>query len=341
MGPAASVVKKKLKQVDFETLDQVLELLGAHRQDRLKELLKKFKLRTTGTREVRLNTLREGVEAGLLEVRDLVTHLNEIESWGKQHIYLFDAPERLSKEWQDGRRLKETLEKSGRQGLLSKPLPLILPSDVTLASVEYTDNRIRLLWVEKRTWHERLPDDDHQDAKRDDIIYRAYKFRQERGVTVFEWNLRTLEAMLMIKQLSRGSDYDKKFEEYRELMKGLVDISNFEPLKLSKAIKALEHSKEVRPRQLNWSTESGGSASFKSSRAEVGYKADKQLVRARDGLGENVQGLLGNFYWKDTDHLTTEVHATIHGSSSRVAFGRQDIEKDVRHVLSRIRFHSK
>lgn len=339
MGTNIALDTSNRVQVADTPESKILELLGAHNNENLKGFLRDHSLPTSGTKNDLLGRLEEGLRRGDFQLRELVELLNEIESWGKQHIFLFSAPGTLSKEWRDGKKLESALSKSGRQSLLEKSLPLVLPDAPTLSSVEFKENVLRLLWVEKRVWQERLPDEDREDDEYEDVFYKAYKACTERGVTVFEWDLVTSEAMLKIRQLSRGANYTEKYEEYKELMSGLIDLGAFDPLPLSKAIKALEHSDEVRSRQLNWATESGGTASFKSSRADVGYKNDNQLLDARNAMGENIEGVLGNFYWLSERDLTREIHTTLHGDESRVGIGRQDSEMDIRYVLSRVRHH--
>ena len=51
-------------------------------------------------------------------------------------------------------------------------------------------------------------------------------------------------------------------------------------------------------------------------------------------------GLLGNFYWLPArGGLARELHSKLYASDQRVGIFGEHLEKDVRHVLVRIRRH--
>ena len=66
--------------------------------------------------------------------------------------------------------------------------------------------------------------------------------------------------------------------------------------------------------------------------------SDVDVRRSREGLGDQVTGELGNFYWLETNDLPSEVHTHIY--RNRIGFFGQHTVNEINYVLSRVRFFS-
>ena len=203
-----------------------------------------------------------------------------------------------------------------------------------MSSVEWTKDRVRFIWVEKREWNLRRDD---LDSEEDGVLYKAYEDKVARGVTSFDWNLATGQAALMIQRLPSGERYDEIRQDYEDAIEDAVHISNFTRVKITKAIKKLEKSDEVNNRQVAHETGQGGRAQFTSKSRKTDAFDDPDLKKSRDALGQT-SSVLGNFYWQEKDgKLDRQLHTKLYASDQRVGVFGECTEEEVQYVLSRIR----
>jgi hypothetical protein len=326
--------RNAVAELDPELL---IDFVLAHKLAFTRDFLKNRELPYSGTSSTLRGRLSAYLSQDPARAEDLLRFLDHIEGWGDQHIYLLQAPTALSSQWRDKVWVRGHLRSEGYESLLNRHLPAFLPDAPTLSSIQHSDDHVRLIWVERRTWEERLPDEDTAEG---DIVRRAYKVRRERGIMVFDWDLIAGTAMFMIRRLPTGTNYRENMARYAALMHGLVDLSLFAPADIRRAIKAIEQCTEVRLRQTNWETARGGRASLRSAGKALNYSLDPQLAAARLALGGQVSGQLGNFYWLAGPALASEVHTHLYGDDNRVGLFGEHAEEAVRHVLARIRDYS-
>lgn len=320
-----------------EDLSLILDYLMAHKMEFSQDFLRARELPFSGTKAQLRERLEGYVRNDQVSAGELVDLLNRIEGWGNQHIYLYQAPDPLIAPWREEESVKGRLDDHGLGKLLNRPRPLLLPEGTTLASVNWTPQRLQFVWVEKRHWEERLPG---QDLAEEDIVWKAYRQRTARGLTTFDWDLIGGHAMLMIQRLHRGAQYPKVRQRFEEELEPIVDLRLFNRLRISRAIQPIEDSGEVRARQLDYETRRGGRARFTSSSPSAGTHADPDLSRADQALGQSIAGWLGNFYWlAGSSPLQQELHVKLYGFDQRVGIFGERPESEVRYVLSRIRHY--
>ena len=71
------------------------------------------------------------------------------------------------------------------------------------------------------------------------IEYRAWVRQLARVMVIFEWQLRTREATLQITELPGGVTYEETRDEFAELVKDWLDVSQFSVVRIRKSISAL------------------------------------------------------------------------------------------------------
>jgi hypothetical protein len=318
-------------------IELVLNYLLSHRKAFTQEFLRERDLPFSGTKE----RLRERLEGylgdGRLEAADLVRLLNEIEGWGNQHIYLYKASGRLIEPWLEEDAARKRLANLGLAHLFNRQRPLVLPEEITLSSIEWTSERVRFVWVEKRRWEERVSE---EDIEEEGVVWRAYRINVSRGLIAFDWDLVSGHAMLMIQRLPKGTKYHHIRDQFEEELEPIVGLGQFERVRVSRTIQRIEESGEVRRRQLAYQTRRGGKATLTSAGRSRDIFADPNLERAGQALRGETAGLLGNFYWLPVQgKLGRELHGKLYASDQRVGIFGEHQEQDVRYVLFRIRYH--
>jgi len=323
-----------LKQEDVKLL---LDLLLSHKMAFAQELLRARGLPFSGTKARLRQRLEAYLKEGAIEADDLVQLLNKIEGWGNQHIYIYKSPKQQIERWVDEDLVRRHLGALGLDDLLNRQRPLLLPEEPTLSSIEWTPELARFVWVEKRSWEERIPDEDREEG---DKVWRAYRVNVSRGLVAFDWDLVSGYAALMVQRLPRGTRYHQIRDRFEEDLEAIVGLRHFERVRISGAIQRIEMSDEVRRRQLAYQALRGGKVSFTSASSSRDTFADPDLDRAGDIFRGTAAGLMGNFYWLPVKgRLQSELHVKLYARDHRVGIFGEHEELGVRYVLSRIRYY--
>ena len=323
--------------------DRLFQYVFSHRKAAVQDFLRERNLPIHGTK----GEIQERVESQInkeISAEDLITFLDQVEGWGNQHIYMYDAPDGEKNVWKSEAKAKARLKKMGHDELFNKRIPLVLPDKPTLSSVEWNAGRVRFIWIEKRKWTQRREDLDQDGSVvgvQAKISFKAYEDKVSRGITAFDWNLSTGSAALLIQRLPSGECYDEMRINYESVLEDAIHIGDFARLKITTAIKKLEKSNEVRNRQVAHETQRGGRVQFTSkARSEDAYQ-DPDLKSSRDALGQT-SSVLGNFYWQEKlPHLSREIHTKLYATDQRVGIFGECTEEEVQYVLSRVRYFSR
>jgi hypothetical protein len=338
-GPETYTEREAPESLTEGEVELVLNYLLSHKKAFTQDFLREDRgLPFSGTKEKLRERLKGYLGDGQLDAADLVWLLNRIEGWGNQHIYLYQASDRLIEPWLEEDSVRKRLADLGLDDLFNRQRPLVLPEETTLSSIEWTPERVRFVWVEKRQWEERVSE---EDIKEEGMVWRAYRINISRGLIAFDWDLVSGYAMLMIQRLPRGTKYYLIRDRFEKELEPMVGLSQFEQVRVSRAIQRIQalEEKEVRRRQLAYQTQRGGKVTFTSAGRSRGTSADPDLKRAGQALNSTA-GLLGNFYWIPVEGKPgREVHSKLYASDQRVGIFGEHQERDVRYVLSRIRQH--
>lgn len=328
---------------------QVVDYLMAHNNNPIAGLLKEHSLPYSNKNKAELRAeIVRGVKDGDLTKDTLLEWLNLLEGWGNQHVYLYEALASETKTWKSEAKAKKRLQAIDAEGLFNSHLPLLLPDEATLVSVQWSTERVRFIWVEKREYTKRredldLENDDFEDEDEleEGVVYKAYEEKTQRAVSSFDWDLNSGFAALMIHRLPSGEKYAQEKAEFEAAIEDAVHISNFTRVKISKAIKKVFDSAETLNRQLEEETAKGGRAKLSSASRKKGIKDDSKLTNARAALGKT-SAVSGNFYWLANDNeLERDIRTKLYATDQRIGIFLQCSESEVQHVLSRIRYYSR
>lgn len=340
----------------IDDLDLLLQYLSAHKMEFLKNFLREKGLPHSYNKIELIQKAYEYIAQERLSFEELVDLLNTIEGWGDQQIYLYDAPPPLSTMWRDPVQVRTILNSAGYDHLFNDSLPLVLPEEATLSSIQWSSNRVRFLWVDKRIWRERDESLDYSEQVdpenggffREEIEWQAYRTRISRGLVAFDWDLISGEAMMLIQRVpqSRKKSYLEIRQQFEQELRPMLDLNTFERVRVSRVVRALESSDETRRHQMKYLSDNRGQLLVTSPKKTLDvFGDDPTFERTRQALEDEATGLLGRFYWKPAPtRLTHEIYTLIYGEDDddqRVGIYAEHLEQDVCYVLSRIRHYSR
>lgn len=318
-------------------IELVLDYLLAHKKAFIQEFLRKRRLPFSGTKATLRKRLEGYLGDGRLDAADLVRLLDEIEGWGNQHIYLYKAPSWQIEPWLEEDSARKHLSERGLADLVNRQRPLVLPEKAILSAIEWTPERVRFVWIEKRQWEERVSE---EDIEEEGMVWRAYRVKISRGIIAFDWDLVSGHAMLMIQKLPQGTRYHQIRDRFARELEPIIGLDQFEPVRVSRAIQPIEASGEARRRQLAYETRRGSKARFTSASPSRDAFEDPILQRAGQALKGETASLWGNFYWLPVnDKLDRDLHCMVYAKDQRVGIFGERREPEVRYVLSRILYH--
>ena len=326
----------------------------------VRDFLRSKGLPVSGSKSELQERIETGLEDGDITDEDLVNVLDGVLPWWKFHAYLYSGPRTVHAEWRTEAAARQHLATKGLDGLMDASIPLYLPDDLTLSSIDYVENRsVRIIAIQRREYTAREQDLDVEEESEDGetILYRAWVERIARVMVIFEWQLRAKEAMLQITELPSGVTYEEVRDDFIELIAEWLDFSRFTVLKVKKAIAKLHEleeagTPEARSHGIEYETDQGRRLSGRSSTASesvLGEAVIDDSLRQMRGTGN---GRKGNFYWPPTlgtndgeVSLGKEVHTIVLAPDNRVNLKTRtftdNTEAEMRHVLSRLRTHSK
>lgn len=317
----------------------LLDLLLAHKSQFIREFLAQHDLPHSGAKAALRARLQQGLDANTWQQADLQRLLETVEGWGNQHVTLYQAPAGPSRQWMDEATAHATLARLGLDSLLNARRSAQPPAELTLSSVSWTPDRLRVGWVQGQTSEERLPE---QDVHQDSIVLRAYRVSTSRWVYTFDWDLLTGQAVLMIPRLPSTRQVQRMRARLAHELKPLVDLDLFTLVRVNLAIRRIELSGEARCRQVRYETSHGSRLELTSPAPAQAVAVDPAMERVGAILPGQASGLLGDFFWPSSSRpVGREVHTKIYGLDQRVAFIGETTEGDFRYVLSRIFHHSK
>lgn len=339
--PSYLSVAKNSEAISNEDIAVAIEYAFGHRKVAIQEFLKQYSISTKGKKEQLRNAVVKAVRDGEISNEDIIGFLDSLEGWGNQHIYLFSSPANVMTKWKSKASAKKLVKDAGFEDLFNCRRPLVLPDEPTLASVEWTKKRVRFVWIDRREWYERIEEED-EESKDGEILYKAYRHQITRGVTSFDWNLVSGDAALMIQTLPRGENYDDVRKAFEAELAAFIDLNEFTRCRITKAIKKLESSKEALNRKIELLTRTKAIAAYTSKGRKTDAYEDEDLKKSRKALGERTTSKSGNFYFQPTAKgLDRAIHVKLYTADQRVGLFGECTESEVQYVLSRVRQHIK
>jgi len=350
----------KIKKINKQTYTdeerkKIIQYFMELKGDLIREFLRTQNIAISGTKPELRKRIEEALDEGELHYEDLVNFLDSIVPYGKQHVFLYKGHDNEVEKWRDKKYIEELLKKERLLTYLKSPLPLILPNNLSISSIQYEPSRVLKIYaVERRENDERSYEyDEKKIIENKEIELRAYIHQVTRGVMIFTWDLMSNNATLQISQLPTGSKYEEEEIKFVELINPWLNLSNFVKLDLRPVIKKLHELEtngrpEARSHGLSYLSQGGRIITAQSATPQDSIFGEQEVDIALNSIRDRSVGNIGNFYWlpksinsANGNPLEREVHTIIIGNKSRINFTTPNKKEDIEYVLSRVRILSR
>lgn len=252
-------------------IGELVSHLIALRTDLINELLRRKKVPFSGLNKSELRSrVLEALNDGRLTVASITYYLDEVEPGGKQHVYLMRPRADYNRDWRDHAAVRRRLlRRADARDLIDATTPVLMPQELTLASVSFAGDEIIIRAVEARyyTHRDKQYDEAAESVEGFDIELRAYVRRVARSLVTLRWNTRTRHAALHITQATGvGLDrdhYTKVRRRFAQEVMPWLDVGQFRDFSLGRVLNEIRTREQTgvgaltRSRRGLWETPNG------------------------------------------------------------------------------------
>ena len=268
----SAMTKSQLKDV-------INKIVLSQGNDFIKELLRQYSIKIGKTKKDFAKNLIEAVDSETLTQEMIELWLGDIEGWGSQHLYLFEAPKI------DTKKIVNLIDKSGYKDLLLKGHSYEFPDQFTLSGIELDDASLSLVWhLGKESWPRSRSKDFKDDIDGDSYRFDAYRLKMDRSVMRFHWRFIDDHCVILI---HRNKDIDH-IEARAVVWNALYEIGVCaEPcsrLLLTDAVKAA--SKKEGTKQTRMEVD-GGYVELKSTLQDGGIQQVEAVRHVRNAVDDS------------------------------------------------------
>jgi len=230
---------------------------------------------------------------------------------------------------------------------ITRPITSLNQSPLYTIRYDHVEGIVRFTWILNRTKisREELEDPPHpefapnQDSSAlDRIILRAYRETLVRDVTSFDWNIKTGEAMIMIRKL-RGTKYKDERDKILSELKNVIPIADFRRLSISNLINNLHGIEEVvMPKVKLRSFSSAKAVLSLTSGTRDDLSSNPSFKNIIQTHKEDFTGLDSFVHWEISNNQQIGLDLDAKKQDDhKIAILSQETEEDVRLLLRRIR----
>jgi hypothetical protein len=321
-------------------LPRVLNLLESFRgKKQVQDFLQLKEVPHSGTWETVRDKIERGLKAGKITEEELVLLLEDIEEHGDQYIYLFDLDADKTVRIKTRTDFEALLTPQEREKTLDSVTIIENPQESPiLVSSHYNAKRLKLKWVQKRSFRRPLG-----ETIKGDIATVRYQIVSTRAVDIAILDLNPGMATLCVQKIEPGiRDYGKQLKSLFERLARFVDREAFTPLDLRLLMQRINEKSftEARRRRFRALDANGGLIDVTSATESEDIFSGGLYEAGRANYAGSVVGTYLNTYWiKNPPHLDREIHTIFpyKQASNAVVFTQRVLKTERDHVLSRIK----
>jgi hypothetical protein len=224
---------------------QVQAIILSQGNSFIKELLRQYSIKIGTTKKDFAKNISEAIEDGTLTQKKIEKWLEEVEGWGNQHLYLFEAPAIAPTE------VNRLLAGSEHKHLVGKGQSFDFPEELTVSSIACDTVGLSLIWhLGKEGWDRAKPKDYVKKIGLDRYRFDAYRQRMDRSVVRFEWRFVDKHCAIFIHR-NKDIDHDEAMTVVWKVVQnmGLCE-KPCTRLSLSEAVKSASKQKGTKQARL-------------------------------------------------------------------------------------------
>lgn len=303
----------------------------------IKDLLRKNGIPIGSTKpdfEVNLN---KAIDESALTQPMIEKWLAEVEGWGNQHFYLYQAPTVAATQ------LAQLLSAPRFKEMLRRSVSYEFPDELVLTAITLTPAYLSMSWHQGKGGWERAADKDYQQQEGLELYeYRAHRKWYDRSVVRFEWRFDDGFAAILLQLPAENNTHAEAMGQvWEDLQEAGIAPIPLTRVKLSAAIKQLGRDTGAAATQAQRMMTEGGHVDLVSTLASGGGIAEVDAVRQVQIAVDDARFALadGTFTFPKKLHaqLSRDIKIHVYGRESRVRIWVQCTREDVYLVIDAIK----
>ena len=259
-----------------------------------------------------LSHIDELLQSGTIRPTDIAAIVDELQGWGHQQIYLYEAKFDGSdlERWLNANFVETRFKEAGLLDIFNCARPLTSTEELNLFENRFSeqDGRMRFNWAEVVGTLARKAEDDikkpfmlNNDGTRyERMVYHAYLESYAKDISAFEWDIRNKNAVFFIRKKSNRSYKDVRDGMILDLAKVLPitpEQNKFIPVQFRTLLRNLDDIDEVNKRRLRFqSTHNKGKITLSSGDMQDMFN-DATLLQAYKSFVADADRLGGSVTW--------------------------------------------
>jgi hypothetical protein len=279
----------------------VIDRLMDFSNERIKEVLKQYDLRATGTKSDLRYVVEQAVLHKVISIDKIADHIFEWEPWSHRHAYFLRCDRKLTEKFLDEKVLKQCLQEAKLSDKYNAKQFYTVPLQFQIDRIALENGKLTIIFVSPVYSLERRPYEDKEDEDTG-MVFQASQKKKTRKAYYVDINLKTGMCFMSIPSINRerGRTYKKERAVLEKAVGGLLGIKNFELVTIDTAIGNLMQDPELISNSLLVQFATGHRAQVKSpdkKQAVFGHKTLEPLEKVMSKAQETE----GAFYNTDDD----------------------------------------
>lgn len=316
---------------NVETLLQLIN--GNVTMGPIKDFLRDTPYKISVNKPELIDNLERGLEEGEFTFSELAEFLDQYESYGHQHVFLYELNPHEVQPLEQRANVESIVGGLDTSIGVNEFDAVGLPEEPRIAGIGHTNDHLHVKWVAKRTYM-KLVDKDEDDPDYD--LVKRYEGLTQRRVNVLYVDFNECVAALRIHQLPDTSDYSNVKDRYIRRSYPFVDLqtSTVTEFQFSDAIITALEEDDARVQNVKIRTPDWASAGYSAPSRDDDVMDTQFLESLPSELRRLCEGERARIYWSNSA-LDSEVSTKLY--EDRIAFTTAATEQEVEHVLQRIR----
>lgn len=321
-----SLTKAQLK-------DKVRAMVLLQGNDFIKELLRQNGIKIGINKKNFSDNIATAIDSDELTQVMIENWLHEIEGWGNQHVYLFDAPEI------DNGIIDALLAASDHAALVGAAQSYNFPTDLELSNVRYDAQSLSLVWhLGKEGWDRAKDKDFMQRENLEQYRFEAHRRRMDRSVIRFEWRFADSHCAILIHR-NKDIDHDVAMGVVWGVLQSLSIVAAPRArISLTQAVKSASKLKGTKSTRLE---ADGGFVDLVSTLDDGGIDKVAAVRHARHAVNDDeFARARGIFALGESENLAQVISVQVYGEEGRIRLWAQCKRADVHTIIAHIMKHN-
>ncbi|WP_324806382.1 hypothetical protein SH584_08805 [Sphingomonas sp. LY29] len=312
-------------------LKEILErVILAQGNSFIKELARSHGIKIGANKDEFRTNLNAAIDNGELDQEKIEAWLAEVEGWGNQHFYLYEAPAISSED------LVTRIKGSAHAALLGSGISFDFADELRLTAILVDHERLSMVWQQgKDRWSRYKQKDFTEEEGNEFYRFEAYLRHGERSIVRFEWRFEDAFCGILIHRNKEIKHAEAIAQVWKEVAATGVAPARLPSISLNEAVKTKSKGEGAQSSRFD---NDEGYVEMGSKKADGGIDEIEAVRQAREGLDDEAfDDTRGMFHYKaDGGKLSVAISVQVFGKEGCLRLWARCLRSDVYQLVRSI-----